>query len=258
VYTVSAINPGGPIRLTDCSKNVDDFCSFHFLVALEEDYSNIHKEAYYPEHYFNVYNEASYMKVLKPKSEDEINEILDSIKPLENKTNLDNYLGNAISSHNLYNIYKAIRSGVNLNTQNIDESPLVLAASWDFPEAIKIMIENGANITMQLIDELWDIAIFQVEPRVFNIAQVLISLKLRPSSNYLENISQRVTKFIDEAWYEYISTRNQTITNTVELPEEDVHCPHCNAIFGFEDWTKILDSYSIQTEHYKNIMYGTE
>jgi len=183
-------------------------------------------------------------KYLQPKTKEEIGYVLQKIEILNNPFDIERAFYNGVSDRNTFEVIQAIKSGFNVNKADKNGTlPIIYAAAWDNPEALKLLIESGAVLTQELIDELYDIAIFQICPRTYDISRTLAEINLKPSLKYLGNISERMGQFIVEAWGSYISKQLlvvfpvEGITKPVNLSYKDFFEIHKSLVDKIKETT---------------------
>jgi len=157
VYTVRDVN-AKPEELNDYSKNIDDSYSYHFLLGLVEDYSNIGNEPYYPEHYFElvVASESRIGKILMPKSSDEIEEQLKVLEPTE-------MLRAAASSGRMDYVKLSLEHGANVDECNDENGdyPIELAIQYNHIQIVYFLLNCGADVTnMSLVFSFGNVNLF--------------------------------------------------------------------------------------------------
>jgi len=157
IYTVSLINGYKPDSLKDCSMNLDDFYSFHFLIGLAEDDSNIFEEAYYPEHYFeleaqqeiveDINEKNAFVVELRNMSDENIKNIINSISPTKR-------LFAAAKAGLIEEVLVALEEGADVNSCDDwgGDYPIELAIEYNHLDIVLFLLNNGADVTnMSLI-----------------------------------------------------------------------------------------------------------
>ncbi|HOW09087.1 MAG TPA: ankyrin repeat domain-containing protein [Bacteroidales bacterium] len=185
---------------------------------------------------------------LQPKTKEEIDSVIQKLEVLKNPFEIEKAFYDGVSDRNTSGVIQAIKSGFDVNNTSDDGCiPIIYAAAWDNPEALKLLIESGAVLTQELIDKLYDIAIFQVCPRTYDISRTLAEMNLKPSLKYLGKISERMGQFIIEAWGNYISTQLlkvfpvEGITKPVNLTYKDFSEIHNRLVDKIKETTTLFD-----------------
>lgn len=152
IYTVSFINGYKPDSLTDCSMNVDDFYSFHFLIGLAEDDSNVHEEAYYPEHYFeleaqreiveDINEKDAFVLELRAMNDEDIKNIIKNISPTKK-------LFAAAKVGLIEEAIIALKEGADVNSCDDwgGDYPIELAIEYNHLDIVFYLLNKGADVT---------------------------------------------------------------------------------------------------------------
>lgn len=173
--------------------------------------------------------------ILIPKSEDEVKEVLDKIPILTSQKEIDRCFWDGVPEQNMYKVHQAIKSGFDVNGADEDGLvPLMYAAVWDNPETLKALIQAGAKVDQNLIDKMFDIAFFQVEPRTYYMSRILVSLGFMPSKSFSSNMTERISRFIKDAWENYIS-----VHLLKAFPREGITNPPFPVNLSYQDFYSI-------------------
>ena len=163
-------------------------------------------------------------RLLKPKSE---KEILKKLKTLNQEELLKKFSYEIMSKSqpDEYLLYYIIKAGLDLDSvidfKGRDIPLIVYTVAYDSEDGLDLLIRYGAKINQDIIDELWDMELFQIDRNKVwannKIIGVLVSHNYRPSAGFLFNTPEKLSGYIDDATQKW---GNINILEVSSLPKE--------------------------------------